>query len=88
MPRPTTILPAKAFGNRRDPLKFGSAPSLSSVAGHHRGIQPEAGHAVERLVRDAGAGPGAVPGGGRGPGPAPGGVYHGGDATRSRYRPR
>ena len=30
---------------------------------HHGGGQPDAGHAVERLVRDADTGDGAVPGG-------------------------
>jgi len=38
-----------------NPLKFGSAPSLS-VTGLYRGLQPEAGHALQHLILDANAG--------------------------------
>jgi hypothetical protein len=32
------------------------------VRGHHRGIQPDAGHPFQQLVRDLNARNGAVPG--------------------------
>jgi len=52
------------------------------VAGHHAGIQLDAGHTLQHLVRDADTGQAAVPGGGRGPRPAAGGVHRGGDPAQ------
>ena len=62
-----------AVGQQRvvaEPLEIRLGSFLVAVAGHHRGIQPDAGHAVQHLVRDADAGQGAVPG--RDAAPTPG----------------
>src|SRR5262249_56117430 len=46
------------------------------------GIQPDPGHAAQRLVRDPDTGKGSVPGRDARPGPAPGGVDRGGDLAQ------
>ena len=50
------------------------------MAGHHRGVQPDAGHPVQRLVRDPHAGQLPVPGRDARPRRAAGGVHRRGDA--------
>jgi hypothetical protein len=61
-----------------NPLKLGSAPLLTGMAGHHAGIQPDADHALQYLVRHPPPRDGAVPGLDHRPGAA-GGVDRPGD---------
>jgi hypothetical protein len=42
------------------PLEVGFGSFLAAVAGHHAGIEPDAGHPVQHLVRDPDAGQGGI----------------------------
>ena len=65
-----------------EPLEIRLGAFLVRMTGHHAGIQPDPGHALQHLVRDPDTGKGAVPGGGRGPGPAPRRVHRGADPAQ------
>ena len=73
---------AQQAGQLGDVRFFDPGAGGARSPGHHAGVQPDAGHARQRLVRDPDAGQGAVPGRDARPGPALGSIPRRGDPAR------